>query len=166
NIHPAEVCDDVTFLRRVSLDVTGLPPVPEEIRTFLADRAADKRQKKIDELLERPGYAALWATTLCDILRPTGFDQRVGFSEAAETRRFYEWVRARFRENTPYDQLAERILLATSREGRPEREWAREVQAMMEENAAKSPDLKAYAGRKTLDLYWQRTGANGVKGAL
>src|SRR5438552_18587346 len=37
---------------------------------------------------------------------------------------------------------------------------------MMEENAARSPDLKAYAGRKTLDLYWQRTNANGVKGAI
>jgi hypothetical protein len=166
NIHPADVCDDVTFLRRICLDVTGLPPAPEEIRTFLADRAADKRQKKIAELLNHPGYAALWATKFCDILRPSGFDPRFGFSEAAETRRFYEWVRARIKENIPYDRLAERILLATSREGRPEREWAREVQVMMEENAAKGPDLRAYAGRKTLDLYWQRTNANGVKGAL
>ncbi|MCE9530180.1 MAG: DUF1549 domain-containing protein [Planctomycetes bacterium] len=166
NIHPADLCDDVTFLRRVSLDVTGTPPTPTEIRTFLADKAPDKRNKKIDELLERPAYAALWATKFCDILRPTGFDGKVGFVEAAESRRYYEWLRARFRENTPYDQLAERILLATSREGRPEQDWIKEVRTMMEENTAKTPDLAAYANRRTLDLYWQRNNASGVKGAL
>jgi hypothetical protein len=166
NIHPADLCDDVTFLRRVALDVTGAPPTPAEVRAFVADRAADKRRKKIDELLERPGYAALWATKSCDILRPTGFDARVGFAEAAETRRYYEWLRARFRENTPYDRLAERILLATSREGRPEEEWVKEVRALTAENAAKTPDLAAYANRRTLDLYWQRANASGVKGAL
>ena len=55
---------------------------------------------------------------------------------------------------------------ATSREGRPEQEWAKEVQALVTENAAKTPDLKAYAGRKTLDLYWQRSGGGGVKGTM
>jgi hypothetical protein len=166
NVHPADLCDDATFLRRVSLDVTGLPPTPVEIRAFLADTAADKRGRKVDELLDRPGYAALWATKCCDVLRPTGFDAKVSFLEAAEARRYYEWLRARFRENTPYDQLAERILLATSREGRPEQEWVKEVRTMMEENAAKTPDLVAYANRRTLDLYWQRNNAAGVKGAL
>src|SRR5207302_9543708 len=53
-----------------------------------------------------------------------------------------------------------------SREGRPEQEWVTEVRAMMEENAAKTADLAAYAKRRTLDLYWQRTNASGVKGAL
>ncbi|MBL8796291.1 MAG: DUF1553 domain-containing protein [Planctomycetia bacterium] len=166
NIHPADLCDDATFLRRVSLDVTGALPAPDEIRAFLADPAADKRAKKIEELLARPGYAALWATKFCDILRPVGFEAKLGFSEPAETRRFYEWLRARFQENTPYDQLAERILLATSREGRGEQEWAAEVKAMAEENAGKSTELKAYNNRQTLDLYWQRTNAAGVKGAL
>jgi hypothetical protein len=166
NVHPAEPCDDVTFLRRVSIDVTGLPPAPEEIRAFLADKKADKRQKKIDELLDRPGHAALWATKFCDVLRPSGFDARYGFTEAAETRRFYEWLRARVKENTPYDKLAERVLLATSREGRSEKEWVQEVQALLEENTAKKPELKAYAGRKTLDLYWQRGGGGGVKSAM
>jgi hypothetical protein len=161
NIHPSELADDITFLRRVSLDVTGLPPTPEEIRAFLSDRRADKRQKKIDELLDRPGYSALWATKFCDILRPTGFDARFGFTEEAETRRFCEWLRARVQENVPYDRLAERILLATSREGRSEQDWAKEVQALVEENAAKTADLKAYTGRNTLDLYWQR-GGGGV----
>lgn len=165
-IHPADSCDDVTFLRRVSLDVTGELPTPDEIRTFQADRAPEKRQKKIDELLTRPGHASLWATRFCDILRPGGFDAKVGFSEQAEIRRFYEWLRARVKENTPYDQLAERILLARSLEGRSEQDWAKEVRSLCSENAAKTPDITAYAKRKTLDLYWQRISASGVKGAL
>src|SRR5262245_60996867 len=139
NVHPSDLCDDVTFLRRVSLDVIGLPPTPKEIRDFLADKRADKRTRKIDKLLDHPGYSSTWATRFCDILRPSGFDPRHGFTEAAETRRFYEWVRARMKENTPYDKLAERILLATSRDGRAEQEWVEEVQSLLAENASKKP---------------------------
>src|SRR5262249_4747566 len=138
NIHPADLCDDVTFLRRVSLDVTGSLPTPADVRAFVADTRNAKRARKIDRLLERPEYAPLCATKCGDLRRPSGFDAKVGFAEAAETRRYYEWLRARFRENTPYDQLTERILLATSRDGRPEAEWVAEVRTMMEENAAKS----------------------------
>lgn len=166
NIRPAELCDDATFLRRVSLDVTGALPTPDEVRAFLADNANDKRIKKIDELLARPGYAALWATKFSDILRPTQFDAKNGLGENASTRRTYEWLRARLLENIPYDVLTERILLATSADGRPAAEWVAEVQAQLAEDAAKEPDLKSYAGRRSLDLYWQRPSAAGVKGAL
>ena len=143
NVHPADLCDDATFLRRACLDVTGALPTPDEVRAFLTDTSPDKRKKKIDALLSRPGYAALWATKLCDVLRPTGFDGRHGFLEAAETRRFSEWVRARLKENTPYDQFAERVLLATSLDGRPADEWVREVRSLLEENAAMKPELTA-----------------------
>jgi hypothetical protein len=166
NIHPADLCDDATFLRRVMLDVTGALPTPEEVRAFHADTSPEKRAKKIEELLARPGHAALWATKFCDLLKPTGFDPKLGLTEAAEARRFYEWVRARLLENTPYDQFAERILLATSREGRPEDAWNTEVRSLIEESQAPGADLTVYAGRKTLDLYWQRTNATGVKGTL
>jgi hypothetical protein len=166
NVHPSEVCDDATFLRRVSLDVAGELPTPEEIRAFLADTSADKRTKKIDELLARPGHAALWATKFCDILKPTGYSSNYGFAEPADARRFYEWLRARLLENVPYDQLAERILTATSREGRSAEEWIADVKRMAEEDAQGSRDLASYAQRKTLDLYWQRGGATGVKGTV
>lgn len=166
NIQPADLCDDITFLRRVSLDVTGALPTPEEIRSFLADKNADKRAKKIDELLNRPGYAALWATKFSDILRPSQFDVKNGLNENASARRSYEWLRARLQENTPYDQLAERILLATSADGRPAAEWVQEVQGYLAEDAAKNVELKAYGKRRSLDLYWQRPSAAGVKGTL
>jgi hypothetical protein len=166
DIHPAELCDDATFLRRASIDATGTLPTPDEIRAFLEDKSADKRSKKIEELLARPGYAALWATKFCDLLRPGSFDPKSGLAEAPSTRRFYEWLRTRLADNTPYDELTERILLASSREGRSAKDWIEEVRTMAAEDAAKTPELVAYAGRRTLDLYWQRQNSGGVKGTL
>ena len=164
NIHPAAPCDDSTFLRRASLDVTGALPSPDEIRTFLADTRADKRTQKIDELLQRSGHGAVWASRFCDLLKP----QFGTFSplRASHTRRFYEWLRARFQENTPYDQLVERIVLATTAEGRSQDEILEELRQLAEEDTAQTPDLKVYAQRKTLDIFWMRTDATGLPGAL
>jgi hypothetical protein len=166
NVHPSELADDATFLRRASLDVTGELPQPEEIRAFLADQTPDKRARKIEELLSRPGHATVWATRLCDILKPVGYSSNYGFTEPADARRFYEWLRARLVENVPYDQLVERILTATSREGRSADDWIREIHQIAEEDAGDGPQLTAYSQRKTLDLYWQRDGATGVKGTV
>jgi hypothetical protein len=171
NIHPGEVCDDATFLRRAAIDVTGELPAADDIRAFLADDKADKRARKIDELLQRPGHTRVWATQFCDILKPSRFRQEMypdgnAAFRNADARRFYEWLRARLEKNMPYDQLVEGILLATSREGRPAEAWEADVRRMVAENTDVHADLKAYAERRTLDLFWQRSGATGVKGAL
>lgn len=165
-IHPAPLCDDVTFLRRLSLDVAGSLPTPEEIRAFVADTDANKRSKKIDALLGRPGHAAVWATKFSDLLKPGNYFANAGMQEMPSSRRFYEWLRSRLQENVSYDELVERILLASSREGRSEEEWIKEVRALADEESKAGPDLVAYSSRRTLDLYWQRTNAAGVKGTL
>jgi hypothetical protein len=169
NVPPSPLCDDVTFLRRASLDVTGALPTPDEVRAFLADPAPDKRAKKIDELLARPGHSALWATKFCDLLRP-----RISYRDfthepsPAAARRFYDWLRARLGENRPYDEIVERVLTATSLDGRSREEWIREVVALQEEEAAISRTRapKAYTDRRTLDLYWHRFDAAGVPGTI
>ncbi|MBL8793868.1 MAG: DUF1553 domain-containing protein [Planctomycetia bacterium] len=166
NIHPSDVCDDATFLRRATLDVRGALPTPDEIRSFVADQDPTKRAKKIDELLARPGHAALWATKFSDLLRPQFREDNRVWAEAAYQRRFYEWLRARFLENTPYDEFVERILLATSMEGKTKEELLQNLQQMAEEDAARSPHLKAYQERRTLDLYWLRANSNGVQGTI
>ena len=168
NVHPSAACDDATFLRRASLDIAAALPTPDEIRRFLADNDPAKRAKKIDELLKRPGHAALWATIWCDMIRPVGFNHNHGFLKQAEVRRFYEWIRARLAENTPYDEFVERMLTATSFEGRSADQWVDEIMAFGMENVSLSPDLNTYARRRTLDLYWQRSGEEvlGVRGAL
>jgi hypothetical protein len=167
NLPPAAPADDATFLRRVHLDVAGELPTPEEVTRFLADASADKRAKKIDELLARPGHAALWTLKFCDLLKAADYGVYAdALSLEHDAPRFQEWVRARLAENTPYDQFVERILLATSREGRTVEQYAAEVKAMFEGYAPGRPDLALYAKRQTLDLYWQRRGADGVTGAM
>jgi hypothetical protein len=69
-------------------------------------------------------------------------------------------------ENTPYDELAARVLTATSREGRSLEDWSVEVVALQEGYATPRQDLVVYAQRKTLDVYWQRKEAIGVEGTL
>jgi hypothetical protein len=112
---PSEVCTDEEFLRRVSLDMTGTLPTPDEVKAFLADTAKDKRAKKVDELLERPTYAAWWTNKLCDILglSPRNFQGQTGNERMARLQ--YDWIYRRVRENRPYDELMAGILLGTSR---------------------------------------------------
>src|SRR5947209_4601090 len=66
--HAPPSADDETFLRRVSLDLAGKLPTPEEIRAFLADRSLDKRTRQIDRLLASEAYAVNWARYWRDTL--------------------------------------------------------------------------------------------------
>lgn len=167
NLPSAETCDDATFLRRVQLDVTGELPTPDEVREFLADSRPDKRAAKIDELVTRPGHADLWALKFCDILKAADFGVYAdALSKEHDTPRMQAWIRARLADNVPYDAFVERILLATSREGRTMGEYAGEVKALFEGYAPGRPDVELYSQRQTLDLYWQRRGSDGVKGAM
>jgi hypothetical protein len=114
---PSDVCTDGEFLRRVSLDLTGTLPSEDEAKAFLADTDPEKRVRKIDELLERPGYAAWWATRFCDW---TGNNAQENQQNGPDRRNvasvlWYEWMRARIAENTPYDEIVERIVLSKSR---------------------------------------------------
>ncbi|MBI1346517.1 DUF1549 domain-containing protein [bacterium] len=112
----ADVCTDAEFLRRVSLDMIGTLPTPTEVETFLSDTSADKRSKKVNELLDRPEYAAWWATKMADW---TGnnerYQQQGAVNRTQHALDWYEWLRARFEQNMPYDQIVEGIVLAKSR---------------------------------------------------
>ena len=114
---PSDVCTDAEFLRRVSIDMTGTLPMPEEVRAFLADESKDKRDRKVDELLKRPTYAAWWANKLCDF---TGCNPKSiasllevaredGYVKASE---WYDWIYERVARNEPYTALVEGIMLA------------------------------------------------------
>jgi hypothetical protein len=167
NLPSAPLADDATFLRRACLDVAGELPTPDEVRAFMADKRPDKRRRKIDELLARPGHAALWTLRFCDLLKAADYGVYAdALTQEADAPRFQAWVRARLEENVPYDQFVERILLATSREGRDMKAYAGELREMFEGYAPGRPDLEKYRGRKTLDLYWQRRGSVGVGGAM
>ncbi len=167
NLLPAESCDDATFLRRVHLDVVGELPTPDEVRAFLADASSEKRAEKIEELVTRPGHADLWTLKFCDLLKAADFGVYAdALSKEHDAPRMQAWIRARLAENIPYDEFVERILLATSREGRTMEEYVAEVNSLFEGYAPGRSDLELYARRRTLDLFWQRRGSDGVKGTM
>ena len=118
---------------------------------FLQDSAPDKRDRKIDELLERPAYAAWWATRLCDLTgdNPQAIDQ---VDPNLASRQWYGWLLARVKENMPYDKIVEGLVLATGRSaGESYADYCREMASYYQ------PDKPAdFAARPTLPLYWSR----------
>ncbi len=150
-IVPSELATDTEFLRRVSLDISGTLPQPDEITAFLQDTSPDKRDRKIDELLERPAYAAWWATRLCDL---TGDNQQAidQVDPNLASQQWYGWLLARVKENAPYDKIVEGLVLATGRTaGESYPDYCREMASYYQ------PDKPAdFAARATMPLYWSR----------
>jgi hypothetical protein len=154
-VAPSGPASDAEFLRRVTLDIVGTLPSPQEVRAFLGDRSSVKRSKKIDELLANPMHAALWATRFLDI---TGCDvdalEGPDDLRARRARMWHDWLRKRFADNTPYSEIARGVITATSRDGRDADAWAASEAARMV--ALKTGALVDYASKPTLDLYWRR----------
>ncbi|MBS0263619.1 MAG: DUF1549 domain-containing protein [Planctomycetes bacterium] len=105
---PSPLASDTTFLRRAHLRIIGRLPTPEETRAFLADQTADKRDRLVERLLERPEYADFWANKWADLVRPNPY--RAGM-KAVWT--IDSWLRDAFRKNMPYDQFVRELLTAT-----------------------------------------------------
>jgi hypothetical protein len=155
NILPSKLAGDAEFLRRVTLDTLGTLPSPREVRDFLADRAPDKRERKIDQLLAHPRHASLWATRFCDITA-NNLDVMEEPASLAPKRAqmWHDWLRQRLARNEPYDRLVRGILTATSREGLEVKPWiAREVRLHQQMQQGFATD---YAQRGGLDLFWRR----------
>lgn len=106
-ILPSEKVSDAEFLRRASLDITGVIPTAKQARNFLADTNINKRGKYIDELLEDPRWADYWTIKWGDLIRPN--TQRVGVKPVYL---LDLWLRESFRANKPYDQFVRELLTA------------------------------------------------------
>jgi hypothetical protein len=121
-IQPSELCTDNEFLRRVYLDLTGLPPSMEEISTFVSDTRETrvKREEVIDNLVGNPDYVDHWANKWADLLQ---CNSKYLGREGAES--FRAWIRSEVEKNTPYDQFARKILTATgsTKENPPASYW-------------------------------------------
>jgi hypothetical protein len=149
----SDLSTDAAFLRRVSLDMTGTLPSAEEIKNFLADGSPNKRAKKVDELLETPAYAAWWATRLCDF---TG-NNDTNLNNVTPARgqagvEWYEWIRKRVADNTPYDELAAGIVLGNSRnEGESYTEYAKSMSKLYRPNPKGN-----FADRDSMPYFWAR----------
>jgi hypothetical protein len=99
---------DAQFLRRVSLDLVGKPPAPQEITDFVADTDPRKRANAIDRLLDSDAYARHRAKYWSDVVSAHFTDRR-----ALVTRPSFElWLTAEFKANRPWDQMVRAMLTA------------------------------------------------------
>lgn len=108
-IPPSEICSDEVFLRRVSLDVAGRLPTPEETEQFLASTDPNKRHQWIEKLLSSPGYADFFANKWTSLLK----NRRDEASDITSNFAFHAWIRDSLLANVPYDQLVRELLAAT-----------------------------------------------------
>jgi hypothetical protein len=104
---PSPAADDATFLRRASLDVTGVLPSPESVNTFLADTSAGKRTALIEKLLASTEFTDNWTYRWADIFLISGAQLR---PEAVKA--YYAWLRQGVEKNTPWDALVRDLVTA------------------------------------------------------
>ena len=105
----SETCDDMTFLRRVTLDIAGRLPTADEAREFKLDPDAQKRATWIDRLLRSPSYADYFANKWTALLK----NRRDDASDITSNFAFHAWVRDSLLTNVPYDQMVRELLAAT-----------------------------------------------------
>lgn len=129
-IPASETSDDATFLRRVTLDITGAIPSDEAARDFLADTDPTKRDKLIDRLLDSTAYADHFANKWNFILR----NKKSKGEDTAGTHLFHKWIWNSMYENKPYDQFVRELITASGEPlMNPAVTWYREVDQVEEQ---------------------------------
>jgi len=109
-IRPSGVCNDNDFIRRVYLDLTGLPPSAEEVMQFVQDPrpGREKRDALIDHLIGSDPYIEFWTNKWADLLQVNS--KYLGAEGAAL---FRKWIREKVAANEPYDKFCYEVLTAS-----------------------------------------------------
>lgn len=120
-VPPAPKADRRTLIRRVTFDLTGLPPTPEEIAAFLSDKNADAYSRLVDRLLASPAYGERWGRHWLDVARyadSNGLDENIAHGNAW---RYRDYVVDAMNADKPFDRfIVEQLagdLLETADEG-------------------------------------------------
>ena len=104
NLTPSSEADRGTLVRRVSLDLRGIPPTPEEVHEFLDDTAPDAFERLVDRLLASPHFGERWGRDWLDVAR---YADSNGFTRDMPRTiwKFRDWVVAALNRNLPFDQF-------------------------------------------------------------
>ncbi len=105
-ITPSQLCTDEEFLRRVTIDITGILPSPEEFVQFAGDVAPDKRQALVDQLLLRKEFSEIWAMKFAQLLMIKSAND-VSYKSAFL---YANWLTDQFARNVPIDQMVRSLL--------------------------------------------------------
>lgn len=104
SLHPAPEADKVTLIRRVTFDLTGLPPTREEVAAFLADQSPEAYERQVDRLLASPHYGEHMARFWLDAVR-YGDTHGLHLDNYREMWLYRDWVVNAFNVNMPFDQF-------------------------------------------------------------
>ena len=102
---PSPEAEKASLLRRLSLDLTGLPPTPEEQASFLADPSANAYEKQVDRLLASPHYGERWAALWLDLARYADSKGYEADKDRPGVWPYRDWVIGAFNRNLPYDKF-------------------------------------------------------------
>ena len=105
DLAPAPAADKSTLIRRVTFDLTGLPPTPEEVADFVHDASSDAYEKLIDRLLASPHYGERWGRHWLDVVRYADTDGYSNDFERPNAWRYRDYVIRSFNQDKPYDQF-------------------------------------------------------------
>jgi mono/diheme cytochrome c family protein len=104
-VAPSPEAGKLTLLRRVSLDLTGLPPTPEQIREYLADNRPDAYERLVDRLLDSPHYGEKWARYWLDLARYADSDGYEKDRSRPWAWRYRHWVIDALNRDMPFDEF-------------------------------------------------------------
>jgi hypothetical protein len=102
---PASEADKAALIRRVSFDLTGLPPTPEELAAYVADSSPNAYEKQVDRLLASPRYGERWAALWLDLARYADTKGYESDQERPGVWPYRDWVVDAFNHNLPYDKF-------------------------------------------------------------
>jgi hypothetical protein len=105
-IQPSEICSDAEFARRVSLDICGIVPTPDELNEFSANTDPNKRAAYVDALLERKEFVDIWVMKWSELLQ---IRSTIQVSYKA-TLLYYNWLQERISNNVPVDEMIRQLL--------------------------------------------------------
>lgn len=108
-IQPSGLCSDTEYLRRVHLDLTGLPPTAADVRSFLADERDKKikRAEVVDKLIGNPEFVDFWTNKWADLLQ---VNRKFLGPEGSSA--FRDWIKTEVNANTPYDEFVRKVITA------------------------------------------------------
>ncbi len=104
-LEPAKLAEKRDLLRRVTFDLTGLPPTPQDLEAFLGDQSADAFERVVDRLLGSPRFGEHWARHWMDLVRYSESHGSQGDPELPEAWRYRDYLIRAWNSDVPYDQL-------------------------------------------------------------
>ncbi|MFK7850264.1 MAG: DUF1549 domain-containing protein [Akkermansiaceae bacterium] len=110
-ITPSAVCTDEAFIRRATIDITGMLPTEKAFTAFISDTDPDKRTKLIDELLSRKAFTELWVMKWAELLQiRTDPNNQVSYKS---TLLYYNWLQEKIANNVPFNLIVQELLSST-----------------------------------------------------